>query len=376
MTHFIVAMYLWMYLSLLEGVTKWKIYTFFATAVIGILIYPYLVFIIVIFYGCISFNLFYENRKKLRKALNLSFFVFVALSGALLVLMKSSFSSPHYSKFMTPMVPSAGFIFYAVKSILSYYANNSYVLVLVAFLFPIANVIRAGFKSKTDLNNLYLLWLACASLILFHVFVLFVTVNIFNPRHIGFLAVPFLAAVSVAVYNLIKAAIHKIEVQIIGLKPYAFTVLMVLTIAFSFSTRDFLYYLETGKNYHTGSNNYSESISLIMKKLDERNLKDSVLILRLKKDFPNYKFFHYRSGKIIVTQDDFQKIYYNEKNYQRIYFGFIYFDTIPKNELLNSIAEDYDFIQLRGNLSIIISKKRISMHRIQYHLGKILKIMN
>ena len=134
------------------------------------------------------------------------------------------------------MEPSVDSIFYAVKSILSYYANNSYVLVLVAFLFPIANVIRAGFKSKTDLNYLYLLWLACASLILLHVFILFITVNIFNPRHIGFVAVPFLAAVSVAVYNLIRAVIHKTEVKKISLKSYVFAVLMVLTAVFCFST--------------------------------------------------------------------------------------------------------------------------------------------
>ncbi|MDP6682999.1 MAG: glycosyltransferase family 39 protein [Desulfobacterales bacterium] len=358
MTHFFVALYLWLFLSTIHEAKKWKIILFFISSILGFFTYPYLTFIITIFYGCLSLD-FILRRKKINVQLFfISLFCYLLTAFILLLVMKSSFSSAFYSRILklTPTEPSLSFVIFSLKSMLSYYSCNSYILVLVAFLFPFFNFIQA-YRKKKDLNFIHIIWILSSTLMIGHIVVLFLTINVFNPRHIGFLVIPFLSTVSYGAFELYR---YLKDSNAGKLLQYGATVLLFLFFIFAFSTRDFLYYMKTGINYHAGTNEYSKNIDFINQILDGTARKKAILFMCNENDM-NYKLYHYRTQQRVLNDTDLKKkLSMLSFESDMKYCGFLVLNDIPELEIGDLKSKGFSTF---GN-------KRISLILSNYEIDK------
>jgi len=370
MTHFFVALYLWLYLSILSDPKRWKIIFLFIASILGFFTYPYFVFIIIIFYVCLSINIFLTGDKKQHRLFFTTFISFALIAFTLLFFMKSSFSSSYYSQFYSPMKPSISFIFYALKSLFSYYSGNSYILVLISIIFPVINLFKAH-RKKAPINRVYMVWILSTLLIFGHIFILFITVNIFNPRHVGFIAIPFIATISLGLYEIYRYldSMNKGKTGIY-LKPVFF---LIIVIIFAFSTRDFRYYLKTGINYHAGTNDYSKNIQFINSTLNHAKKNKSLLILCYD-DNLHYNFYHYRTGKRVVSLNKISSDY-NIDLSKMLYYGFIIKQNNKKRgEIPNSLLQKFSRYA-NSDIIIFISKTMINLEQLKETVQTIEKTM-
>ena len=367
MTHFFLALYIWFYLSILNEIKTWKIVLFTISSILGFFTYPYLTFVTVIFYFCLSIKLVSTQNKKYYRPFFRSSIIYALFCIIFLLLMKSSFSSSYYSRFTSPIEPSFSFIFYAIKGMLSYYSSNSYFLVIVGFIFPVINLLCVLLK-RHKMNYMYLLWICSSTLILGHILILFYTVNIFNPRHVGFLAVTFLASVSYGFYEIynyiMKFSYNNKHPNIIT------TIFVVGVIAFSFTTRDFKYYIKTGINYHAGYNNYTENINFIINTLNEIGKNDSILLYCYRDD-RNYYFYHYRTGKRVIQIEDLQSVINLSRNdnHKAKYIGFLDIHNANFGNMPISTMRKFT-IYKNNQITLFISNNKIQQSDIDAFINK------
>ena len=319
MTQFFLSIYIWLYVSIIKRISQKKIILLFLSSLIGFYTYPYLFFVICSLYFCLFIYLYINGQKQHLKLLLSTFILFFLISVTLLVFMMHSFS--HHIYTTIPM--SKDFFFTSLKGILSYFSNNSYLLVFLSFLAPIFNLFYF-YKGKAEPNFIYLLWICSLILILLHLFIVTNTRNAFNPRHVTFMVVPFIACISLVFYNVYKNLDSIIINRYPQLSPIMLKVVFfALVIIVVSTTRDFRYYIKSGANYHAGAGNYTENIDFINHKLDEIDKNNSILLLCYN-DTPTYQFYHYRSKKRVVLFDKLKHIEYSSEDHMdSLHIGFI-----------------------------------------------------
>ena len=361
MTHFFVAIYIWLYLSILKDITKRKLIMFLIFSFFGFFTYPYLVFTIYIFYICLGINILYKksNHKQL---FYYSFITFFLISFIFLIITKSTFSHNNYKTILL----SYSFFIYALKGMLSYYSGNSYILVLLSFLIPFINLFYA-FKKQVNLNYIYLLWAMFSLLIILHIIIVSHTKNAFNPRHVTFITIPFIAGLTCCfneIYNNMSKLLKRNKYH-----NYYKVIFFIAIFLISFSTRDFKYYIKTGINYHGGSNKYSENINFINNIIDDFG-EDYLILIPFDKNI-NYSFYFYRSNKRIVNFHDLKKddqaILDNYSD--SLYIGFIYHKDIKYEDVPFSIRNNY-VVYKKRELTVIISNNRVKKKSIENFIEK------
>ena len=349
MTHFFLAVYIWLYLSMMKEITHKKLVVFLISALFGFFTYPYLAFSIYGFYACMGLFIF-KGEFSTRKFFIATSAIFILVSLTFLVITQATFSHPIYETI--PL--SSSFFIYALKGMLSYYSGNSYLFIGIAFVLPLMNFYNT-MKGRADLNYVYLLWMFCSTLIVMHILIVTHTGNAFNPRHVTHLAVPFIACLSLAIYE-----IHQYgERYTVKTKVYShFTVCFLAFVTIlAFSTRDFRYYLETGINYHGGSNRYSTDLVFLNDTIRQYG-ENRLLIISPKRE-ENHIFYFYRSRKHVVTPQDLNddRAILNAHE-DSIFIGFVYFKEKDINRLSVRFGDQFKIIK-NNRITLFISNKKI-----------------
>ena len=369
MTHFFVAASLWFFLAILKDPTRKRMIGLTVTAVLGFLTYPYLTFSIFFMYLILFIHMSSIDKRADRKFFLLSFLVYAAISGAFLILMRKSFSSGAYA----PLGYSFPFFVYALKSAVSYFSGNSYLITAIAFIFPLRNIFLA-LKGKEPLNYIYLWWMLCFSLVIAHIFIItFLTVNAFNPRHISFLTIPFLAAVTLGAREILEIASQRLPRK----ETFVKVVFIVCILSVSLWARDFRYYLTTGRNYHAvNRQDIGQTMHLVEKAT--RSCRNYLLFYVKNGPDSDYLFYHYRSGRRIVDWKKHDDIIKNVKPSDAMCLGFLIFytDADKRNgEPLAEVRKDMDTYS-NGDTKVFITKKEVQGKDIQDYVSIYNKLRN
>ena len=369
MTHFFVATSLWYFLAILDNPSTRRMSGLTVAAIFGFLTYPYLTFSVCFLYLFVFIQIAFVDKRGDWKPFLLCFMIYMVVAVTFLVLMRGSFSSGAY----TPISYSTSFFIYALKSAISYFSGNSYLITAIAFFFPLKNLFLA-LRRRQAFNYIYIWWLLCFSLVIAHIFIItFLTVNAFNPRHINFLAIPFLAAVSLGIYEIFEFA-----------RRYAYgkttafaTLFLICLTTFVLFGRDFRFYMTTGRNYHAINRT---DVRRTMRLVEKATRSCSKYILFYVNNEPDsdYLFYHYRSGRQIVDWKKHDDIIKNVNLSESMCLGFVVFNTGADNlngAAMEQLRHDMDTYS-SGDAEVFITRREVYGNQIRRYLSIIKKLLN
>lgn len=363
MTHFFTAGSLWFFLSILDDPSRKRIVGFTITAVLGFLTYPYLTFSIFFLYVFLFVELALIKKSGELKFFISCFLVYFFTNAVFLFMMRGSFSSSAYA----PLGFSLPFFVFALKSIISYFSGNSYLLAAIAFVFPLKNI-YAFIRRRSELKLVYAWWMLCFGLVLGHIFIItFLTVNAFNPRHLSFLAIPYLAAITLGMNEILKF----VKQHAIGKERLFTIVFFVCLTGFALNGRDFKHYMRFGENYHAvNKTEISDNIKFVKEITGDR--EEFLLFYIHHGKLYDYIFYYYRSGKRIIDICEYQKILEYHKLPKFLRLGLIMRNAdFEKDQQYSGggVLEDFSMYNNK-KIKIFLSKKMVEKNQIDLFVSR------
>ncbi|MCP4601732.1 MAG: hypothetical protein GY847_14655 [Proteobacteria bacterium] len=351
MTQFFLALCVWYFLSLENKIERGKIVRLFVVSILGFLTYPYMAHAIGILYVILGVMIVKQKEKQYYRfffAWAATYFIAVAI---LMFVMKSTYSHESY----TTIPFTFSFFLYSMQHMIGYLASKNIVFFFFSLLLPILYMALA-LTRRLKMDSMIIYWSLGILMMIFHAVVITHTKNIFNPRHISFMAIPFLAAQTIGFCDFQKLLT---SVFVTPRSQKLIAILLSITIpVLALSSIDFVFYCKHGINYLDGPNEYTFKINTINQTLKKSGTSEIYLVYyRPSRDLiDNYQLYHYRTNKAVIRYRDLKSLAENKSNtMDRKRLGFVILQNIAPQSFSKHLLTTFDIYESLG-VTIFISK--------------------